>query len=103
MKLGRINIALKLGSLVAVSALFGCAGGASTDTSGGDLGAVKLALQVAPGVSVNTLSYSISGPGSYSGTINVASSSTVGAVIGNIAAASGYSLTLHGTATDTTT
>ncbi len=102
-KLGRIDTALKVVALVSASALFGCAGGASTDTPGRDIGSVKLALQLAPGVSVSSFSYSISGPGSYSGTINVASSSTVGAVIGDIAAASGYSLTLKGTATDTTT
>jgi hypothetical protein len=102
-KLVRFDTALRIVALVSVSALVGCAGGASTGSSGSDLGSVKLALQLAPGVSLSSLSYSISGPGSYSGTINVASSSTVGAVIGDIAAASGYSLTLKGTATDTTT
>jgi hypothetical protein len=102
-KLGWINNALKVGSLVVVATVLGCSEGASTGTSGSDIGSVNLALQLAPGITVSSFSYSISGPGSYAGTINVASSSTVGAVIGNIAAASGYSLTLKGTATDMTT
>ena len=104
---GRANPVFNLVAVMALSSLVGCNGGASTGPNGGPsddgIGSVKLALQLAPGVSISSFAYAISGPASYSGTINVASSTTVGAVIGNIAAATGYSLTLTGTSTDGTT
>ena len=59
-----------------------------------------MALVLSSGGSVNTFAYSITGPSTYSGSINVASSSTVSAVIGNIAVGTGYSLTLTGTSVD---
>src|SRR5262245_55969519 len=67
----------------------------------GDVGTVELALQL-PGTSVNSFAYSITGPHSYTGSIDVSHSSTVSSVIGNVLAGTGYSLTLTGTATDGT-
>ena len=96
-------LGLNLAALVGLSAL-GCDntpnGAPNAGSSAGDVGSVQLALQAAPGVTVNTFSYAITGPKSYSGSIDVSSSSTVSTVIGGIAIGSGYSLTLTGTSTD---
>jgi hypothetical protein len=92
-----------LAGLSAMSAV-GCGGTSNNATaSTDDAGSVTLALQIAPGITVNTFAYSITGPQSYSGSINVAGSSTVSAVIGSVAVGSGYSLTLTGTSTDSLT
>ncbi len=98
----RTNLALNLLVTVGLSTLIGCTGtpaagsygGASTD------GAGSVALVLSPGTSVSTFAYSITGPSTYSGSIDVASSSAVTAVIGNIAAGTGYALTLSGTSVD---
>jgi hypothetical protein len=63
-------------------------------------GAGSVALLLSGGGVVNTFSYSIMGPNSYAGSINVANSASVSATIGGIVAASGYSLTLSGTTVD---
>lgn len=101
LKLQSKAVGLSLVMLVGLQAVVGC--GAPEHTPPGDLGAVELALTAAPGVTLNTFAYTVSGPHSYSGTINVASSSTVSTTIGNIIAGSGYSISLTGTATDGTT
>jgi hypothetical protein len=87
---------LSLAALIGLSGLEGC----NNTPNGGEVGSVQLALQAAPGVTVNAFAYAISGPNSYSGTINVSNASTVTATIGGIATGTGYSLTLTGTATD---
>ena len=101
LKFDRTILALNLVVTVGLSTLVGCESTPNGDpgsvTSAG-AGSVALALQ--GGAVVNTFAYSISGPTSYSGSINVANSSTVSSVIGNIAAGSGYSLTLTGTSAD---
>ena len=60
------------------------------------VGSVDLAL-VAGGVTLTNVSYSISGPNSFStsGTINVGSSSTISAIIGDLPAGNGYTITLQ--------
>ncbi len=67
--------------------LIGCEGTPNGDggTSNAS-GAGSIALVLAGGAVVNTFTYSITGPNSYSGTINVANSSTVSADIGGIVA-----------------
>jgi hypothetical protein len=89
------------------SLLAGCGVGANDGaTSGGpsgDIGSVALALQVAPGVTVNSFSYSLTGPSSRSGTIDVTSSTTVSTLISAIPAGMGYGVTLNGTSTDGST
>jgi hypothetical protein len=67
-------------------------------------GSVDLAL-VQGGVTLTTVSYAISGPASFSksGTINVASSTTVSATIGGLPAGNGYTIMLSATGTDGTT
>jgi len=89
---------------VGLSALGACSGTPADDNAGGP-GSVDAAGSVAlvvkgTGAVINTFSYSITGPQSYTGTINVASSTTVSSVIGGIAAGAGYSLTLTGTSLD---
>jgi hypothetical protein len=101
---GRKTFAFNLAALASLSALVACESaspnaGASNDS----VGSVQLALQLASGVTVNSFAYSIAGPQSYSGSINVTSSTTVSSVIGNIAPGSGYTLTLTGTSVDTQT
>jgi hypothetical protein len=90
---------LNLVAVAGLSAVIGC-GGSPKDSNGGPVGSVALALQGTPGITVNSFAYSITGPSTRSGTINVVSSSTVSTVIGGVAAGSGYSLTLTGTSVD---
>jgi hypothetical protein len=66
-------------------------------------GAGTVALVLTGGGLVNSFTYSITGPNSYSGSINVANSASVSATIGGIAAANGYALTLTGSTTDSQT
>jgi hypothetical protein len=78
-------------------------GSGGGDNANGALGRVELQLQASPGIFLNTVAYSTTGPHSYSGTLDVSHSATLSAVIGNIVAGSPYTLTLTGTATDGTT
>jgi hypothetical protein len=81
-------------------AIGGCSGSPST-TNNEEPGSVGLSL-VAGGVTLTSVSYSVTGPNGFSksGTINVGSSTTVSAVIGNLPAGNGYTITLTGTGTD---
>jgi hypothetical protein len=74
---------------------------ALTDKS---LGAVDFALQLAPGVTLNTVTYTIVGPASFSksGSFDVSQSTRIGALIGPIPAGQGYSITLAGTSVEGT-
>ena len=97
--------AILLGMAVTATTVVGCSSqsskpGSSESEHIGDLG---LELSLGGGISVSTVSYSITGPHSYSGTINVADSSTLSAVIGGILAGNGYVLTLTATSVDGTT
>jgi Calcineurin-like phosphoesterase len=93
-------------AVVASAAIVGCSndaavrGSASQDPN--DVGMVSLELQVAPGVVLNTVSYSMTGPNSYSGSINLTNASAITAVIGTIATGTGYHLSVTGTSTDGT-
>ncbi len=101
LKFGHQNLALSFVAAVTLSALIGCEG-VPTGTHGGGSngGAGSVALLLAGGATLNTFAYAITGPSAYSGTINLASSTKVSAVIGGVAPGSGYSLTLTGTSTD---
>src|SRR5205814_5787353 len=72
-------------------------------TANGGAGSVDVALVVG-GVTLNSVSYTINGPNSFttSGTINVASSATLTAVIGGIPAGNGYTITMSATGIDGT-
>jgi hypothetical protein len=102
LKIHQRKLALNLVAVVGLSALIGCQGtpNGSSGAAPGAVGSVALALQVAPGITVNSFAYSISGPHAYNGSIDVSNSTKVSAVIGGVAAATGYSLTLTGTSVD---
>src|SRR5262249_44578175 len=98
-RLFRALVVVALASFGALSA--GCS---STDNGSAskDLGSIGLALQLASGTTLNSVSYTITGPSSFSrvGTIDTSQSSTVSAVIGSLPAGGGYSIALDGTTTD---
>ena len=97
------SLALNVVVALALATIAGCD---ETTPSGdgvapnSDVGNVGLALQLVPGVVVTSFSYTIAGPKSYSGTIDVSSSTRVSMIIGGIAAGAGYSLTLTGVSAD---
>ena len=66
---------------------------------GSDVGAIGLALQVVPGVTLNSVSYSITGPGGFTraGSLDTSQAATVSGVIGGLPA--GASLTISLTST----
>lgn len=67
---------------------------------GESAGAVGLALQAAPGFILNTVSYTITGPGGFSktGSIDVSNSTKLTALIGSLPAGKGFTITLTGNA-----
>jgi hypothetical protein len=100
----RKNLVLSLAAVVGIAAMAGCDSTPNGTGSGSTVaGAGSIDVVIQGGIVLNSFSYSISGPNSYTGSINVANSSTVSAVIGGIAAGSGYSLTLTGTSADSMT
>jgi hypothetical protein len=68
-------------------------------------GSMTFALQVAPGITVNTVNYMITGPNAFmkSGTIDVSASTQLTATIGGMPGGTGYQIMLTATATDGTT
>jgi 5'-nucleotidase len=74
----------------------------SGDHGRDDNGSVELALQAAPGITINTVSYNISGPNSFmkAGSIDVSQSTTISSVIGPLPAGMGFSIMLSATSTD---
>jgi len=102
-KFPRKFLVLNLGAALALATVAGCGESPSSDNGGApstDAGNVGLALQLVPGVVINSFGYAITGPKSYSGTIDVSSSTKVSTIIGGIAAGAGYSLTLTGMSAD---
>ena len=95
-------------ALTAVAAatlsLAGCNAPADgTTTNGPATEAGSIALTLAPGVTIGTFTYSLTGPSSRTGSINVASSTTLTTLIGGVPVGVGYSISITGTATDGTT
>ncbi|HXN32350.1 MAG TPA: hypothetical protein VN894_10830, partial [Polyangiaceae bacterium] len=76
--------------------------GEPSQSATGDTGTVGVALQVAPGITINSASYTLTGPNGFnqSGTINVAMSPTISALLGGIPAGSGNAVSLSGMSTD---
>ncbi|HVZ73416.1 MAG TPA: lamin tail domain-containing protein [Polyangia bacterium] len=71
------------------------------ESSGGvdSIGDVNLALDVAPGVTLGSLTFTITGPTSRTGIIDTSHSATASTVVGGLAVGTGYSVALDGTAT----
>src|SRR5204862_7398401 len=93
-----------------ITAIVGCGdqgNGTSTPAtaSEGKSGEVNLDLQLANGATLNSATYTIVGPNSYSktGSIDLSSATKLSATIGGIPVGIGYSITISGTTTDTST
>ncbi len=90
-------------TILAVAALSASAGivNCSSNKSPGEAtegtnGTVGLALEIAPGVTISTVNYHITGPNGFvkDGTIDVANSTQITAVISGLPAGTGYTITL---------
>lgn len=68
------------------------------------LGAVGLSLKTTSGLTINTFTYVVTGPGGFSrtGTVDVSHSAALSTLVGGIPAASGYSVSVNATANDST-
>jgi acid phosphatase len=80
-----------------------CSGlGDERTASNGPTGDIGLALQIAGGATLSSVSYQISGPNGFmrSGSFDVSQSSTISGTIGAIPAGTGFSITLSGTSID---
>ncbi|HVZ74965.1 MAG TPA: PKD domain-containing protein [Polyangia bacterium] len=68
----------------------------------GDVGGATFALQLASGVTINSATYVITGPGGFSTSapIDVSHSSTLTAVVGNLPQGTGYLVTISATTAD---
>src|SRR5438046_10212146 len=88
-----MNRTLTTASLFAFAMIAGCATNRSSE-KGENVDSVEMSLEVAPGVTINSASYSITGPGSFgrSGTIDVSHSTKLSALIGGLPAGSGFTL-----------
>src|SRR5262245_43617480 len=98
---GRMTaLALALSSYTFVT---GCNGRPGASSIQGDsTGSVQVALQLADGRTIQSASYTITGPNGFTrtGSINVASSNTLSATIGTIPAGAGYQISITATTTD---
>ncbi|HEY2902499.1 MAG TPA: alkaline phosphatase family protein [Polyangia bacterium] len=79
----------------------GCSDHSVQDT--GDVaGSIGAQLQLEPGINLDSVSYTITGPGGFSrtGTLSLQNSTTLSAVISALPAGNGYTITISGTASD---
>ena len=69
------------------------------------VGGIGLALTPVAGVTLNTFSYTIVGPNTFSrnGTVDISHSASLSTVVGGLPVGSGYTVTISSTATDATT
>lgn len=93
-----------LGLLLGVSSMSGCstsAGRQGLDSPADGSGIVSLRLQVAPGVSIDQIDWTISNPtllaADRTGTVDVSQSATIQFVVGGLPAGGGYTITLRAT------
>ncbi|HWZ92938.1 MAG TPA: hypothetical protein VNW92_28930 [Polyangiaceae bacterium] len=98
-------------TLAAVGACAGVVGCSSTGEQQSSApspeksGEVGLSLSVGGGITINSASYTITGPNAFSktGTIDLSAATAFSATIGGIPAGNGYTITLSATATDGST
>src|SRR5690349_11833271 len=96
-KSGAASIALLL-ALGAGAQLTGCASEADESPSADSVGSLGVRLEVAPGITLLEVSYSITGNGfTKTGSIDVGDSPTITGTIGGIPAGSGYTIALSAT------
>jgi hypothetical protein len=83
---------------LAAATSFSCSPPPSTGDD--NVGTVGFELQVAPGVTINTISWNIANAGTgftQSGTVNVQNSNTIRFQVGGVPAGTGYTITLNAT------
>jgi hypothetical protein len=96
-RLGLTSIAIALA--VAASTTIGCVGQEADDSTG----TIGMELQIAPGVTINTVSWTITNATTTftkSGSVTVRFSNTISFQAGAIPAADGYTITLNATSVD---
>lgn len=88
-------------ALGASAPLAGCAGDPEVSSDKEQVGSLGLSLEVAPGVTLLSVGYTITGNGfTKTGTIDVTDSPTIGGTIGGIPAGNGYTLALSATSVE---
>jgi len=98
----RILRTIFLGGLSAAAWMSGCAIDPAGSAQPERTGQVGIDLQLAPGIVVNSVEYTITGPLGFSrrGQIDVHNSSTVSAIIGAIPFGVGYQISLRASSVD---
>ena len=100
-RLGRVPLIWL--ALAASGPLGGCARQPSSNGDVENTGSIGLTLAAAPGVTLNSVTYTITGNGfTKSGTIDTSGSPTVNGTIGGIPAGKGYTITLTATSVEGT-
>lgn len=94
--LSKASLLWSLAALGVSSSMAGCLSeDANTEADADQLGSLDLNLDVAPGVTINNVTYTITGNGfNKSGSIDVSGAPVISAVIGGIPAGTGYTITL---------
>ncbi len=99
-RLGQVPLVCSL-VLGVTSAFIGCASDPSGDAGEERSGTVGFNLTVAPGVTLNTVTYSIAGNGfSKTGALDVSAADIISGTIGGIPAGKGYKITLTATSVE---
>jgi hypothetical protein len=96
-KVGVLGVAA---AMCAATMAVGCSSGRASSAQRDDVGTVGMQLVLPGGLTINTLSYTVSGPNSYSGTVNVAGSSNINFGVANVAPGSGYVLSESASSAD---
>jgi hypothetical protein len=93
-----------LGLAVVTGALasMGCAEESPAGSATEEVGSAELALVLSPGLNLNSISYTITGPNAFSrmGSVDLSKSSTVSFTVGGLPAGNGYNIVVTGTASD---
>src|ERR1044071_9500331 len=94
--------AILLGMLSASAALAGCATDPGDSAQPETMGEIGLEVKLAPGLTLDSVSYTITGPIGFSrtGSIHVGSSTTVSAIVSRIPFGTGYQITMRGASSD---
>lgn len=97
--LGRIPLVCVLA--LGTAAPLGACSSEQSDKGVEDLGSLDVRLEAAPGVTLNSVTYTISGNGfSKTGTIDTSGSEVISGTIGGIPAGNGYTITLTATSVE---
>lgn len=99
-RLGKVPVILLLALGVSVQ-LAGCSSEPLDNAGSEQVGSLGFNLEVAPGVTLNSVTYTITGNGfEKSGTIDTSGSPTITGTIGGIPAGNGYTITLTATSVE---